>query len=125
MTNNSVIISSKFLQNQVASLLLYQSVLKDEAGKAFLYLLQTLNSSKTDPKTQPFTSINCLQAYGNWFKNLANLNQSWCDYLITQILHDDNPFSRQVQTVPLEKLSAIADCCGKTRSKNLTEPLSL
>nr|WP_281250705.1 DUF815 domain-containing protein [Hydrococcus rivularis] len=104
MTNNSVITSSKFLHNQVASLLLYQSVLQDEVGRSFIDLLQTLDRSKSDPKTQPFTPINCLQAYGNWFKSLAALNQSWCDYLITQILHDDNPFSRQVQTVPLEKL---------------------
>ncbi|AFY76299.1 putative ATPase (AAA+ superfamily) [Pleurocapsa sp. PCC 7327] len=104
MTNYSVVTSSKILHNQVASLLLYQSVLKDEVGRSFLYLLQTLNSNKSDPKTQPFTSINCLQAYGNWFKSLAALNKSWGDYLIAQILHDDNPFSRQVQTVSLENL---------------------
>ena len=104
MTNYSTVTSSKFLHNQIASLLLYQSVLKDEVGQSFLALLQTLNSNKGDFKLQAFTAINCLQAYGNWFKSLAARNQSWCDYLEEQILYDDNPFSQQVQKVSLTNL---------------------
>ncbi|MCU0533490.1 MAG: ATP-binding protein [Hydrococcus sp. Prado102] len=105
MTNYSAVTSSKFLHNQIASLLLYQSVLKGEVGQCFIELLQTLNSNKGEPKSQAFTSVNCLQAYGNWFRTLAARNQSWCDYLVEQILYDNNPFSQQVQKVPLANLS--------------------
>jgi predicted AAA+ superfamily ATPase len=104
MTNDSVVTSSKFLHNQVASLLLYQSVLQDEVGKAFLNLLQMLDGSSGESKTRSFTSVSCLQAYGNWFKTLAARNQSWHDYITTQILQDDNPFSQQVQKASLEDL---------------------
>jgi predicted AAA+ superfamily ATPase len=64
-------------------------VLNNEVGQAFLQLLQTLSNS--------VDKISCLQAYGNYFKALAASNQSWQDFLITQILLDDNPFSQQVQ----------------------------
>jgi uncharacterized protein len=104
MTNYSAVTSSKFLRDRIASLLLYQSVLKDEVGQYFIDLLQTLNSNKGEPKLQAFTSVNCWQAYGKWFKALAARNQSWCDYLEERILYDDNPFSQQVQTVSLANL---------------------
>ncbi len=100
------IASLQLLQRQAASLLLYQSVLTSEVGRAFLdllqalrhiYLLQTLRHSDID-------EVGCIQAYGNWFKALAARNQSWQDYLITQILTDDNPFTQQVQQVDLAKL---------------------
>jgi predicted AAA+ superfamily ATPase len=48
--------------------------------------------------------MGCIQAYGSWFKALAARNQTWQDYLITQILIDDNPFTRQVQQTDLAKL---------------------
>ena len=48
--------------------------------------------------------MGCIQAYGSWFKALAAKNESWQDYLITQILTDDNPFTRQVQQAELAKL---------------------
>ncbi|MUL38426.1 ATP-binding protein [Gloeocapsopsis dulcis] len=86
-THNSSLIQT--LRCHAASLLLYQSVLDNEVGQAFLYLLQTLSDS--------VDQISCLQAYGNYFKALAASHQSWQDYLTTQILHDDNPFSQQVQ----------------------------
>lgn len=86
-THNSSLIQT--LRCHAASLLLYQSVLNNEVGQTFLHLLQTLSDS--------VDKISCLQAYGNYFKALAANNQSWQDYLITQILRDDNPFSQQVQ----------------------------
>lgn len=85
------------IYQQAASLLLYQSVFHNPVGQAFLNLLHTLNDAK-----QP--SRNYLQAYGNFFKNLAATFQSWQDYLITQILSNDNPFSQQVQHLNLEHL---------------------
>jgi len=95
--DTQAIARSQFLQRQAASLLLYQSVLAGEIGQAFLNLLQALNHSDSEP-------IGCLQAYGRWFKALAAKNQSWQDYLINQILADDNPFTSLAQILDLEKL---------------------
>jgi uncharacterized protein len=79
---------------EIKSLLLYRSVFDREIGNAFLDLL-----AKLDRQDE-----NCLQAYGNWFRNLATTNQSWQDYLVTRILQDDNPFSQQVQKFSLQDL---------------------
>ena len=89
--------SIQMLQRQAASLLLYQSVLSGEVGQAFSNLLQAFLHSDAD-------GLKCLQAYGRWFKALAASQQSWQDYLVTQILRDDNPFSQQAQLTALEKL---------------------
>ncbi len=89
--------SIQLLQRQAASLLLYQSVLTGEVGQAFVNLLQAFRDSDSD-------GLNCLHAYGRWFKALAHHNQSWQDYLLTQILVDDNPFTQQSQLTPLENL---------------------
>ncbi len=80
----------QLLQQQAASLLLYQSVLEEEAGRTFLELLEALGQSNQD-------GLRCLQAYGRWFKALAARNQSWQDYLIGQILRVENPFTAQAQ----------------------------
>ncbi len=90
--------SIHFLQGQAASLLLYQSLFTDDVGQAFLNLLQALGESERE-------GLACLKAYGRWFKAIAATNQSWQDYLITQILTDDNPFTNQVQRVDLTNLS--------------------
>lgn len=92
------IASIQKLQRQAASLLIYQSVLNNSVGQAFLGLLQALLDSDQD-------GINCLYAYGNWFKSLADCQQSWQNYLVTQILIDQNPFSQQVQLVGLAKVT--------------------
>ncbi len=86
-----------------ASLLIYQSVLETEVGRAFLELLQAIHRAKRAPTLK---TLSCLRAYGRWFRLLADLNQSWQDYLLTQILHDDNPFTRQAQRHPLEQIPA-------------------
>ncbi|BAY97171.1 hypothetical protein NIES37_11080 [Tolypothrix tenuis PCC 7101] len=80
----------QFLQRQAASLLLYQSVLQSEVGIAFLELLQAIRYTDADGR-------GCLQAYGNYFHALAANNQNWEDYLISQILIAENPFSKQAQ----------------------------
>ena len=99
---DSEIISSRAINLKVASLLLYQSVFHNEVGQAFVNLLQTLNHHYIQKSTS--TPILCLEAYGKWFRTLAARNQSWQDYLESQILEDDNPFSREVQKVSLEDL---------------------
>ncbi|MGB3695535.1 MAG: ATP-binding protein [Spirulinaceae cyanobacterium] len=116
--------SSKALQQEIASLLLYQSVFSDPIGQAFLNLLETLQSPKTNP-------LSCLKAYGKWFQLLAAREQSWQDYLIQQILEDDNPFSQLVQkrTLPdlppallaatkedLQALQSVYNCSGQQLS---------
>ena len=95
--DNQVIASIQFLQRQAASLLLYQSVLTGEVGQAFLNLLQALRHSDGE-------GLGCLQVYGRWFNALSARNQSWQDYLITQILTDGNPFTILVQQADLAKL---------------------
>ena len=78
--------------------MLYQSVLQGEVGQAFVTLLLALTDETP-------CAVSCLQAYGNCFKLLAQRNESWHDYLVTQILLDDNPFSKQVQRRSLTELS--------------------
>ncbi len=86
-----------YLQRQAASLLLYQSVLQCEVGIAFLELLQAIRYTDADAR-------GCLQAYGNYFHALAARNQNWEDYLITQILFSENPFTRLAQQREFEDL---------------------
>lgn len=94
--NNQAIKIVQFLQRQAASLLLYQSVFEGEVGKAFLDLLQAIRYPNAEAR-------DCLQAYGYFFKTLASKNQNWEEYLISQILSNDNPFSSQAQ-LQLESL---------------------
>lgn len=100
----------QFLQEQAASLLLYQDVLAGEVGTAFLELLGTIDkvqhSLEHDKK-------NYLYAYGRWFHALASKNQSWQDYLVEQILRADNPFSQQVQKSDPEDLSPVLLAAAK------------
>ncbi|MHC5741351.1 MAG: ATP-binding protein [Nostoc sp.] len=87
MASTSSYTRVQYLQRQAASLLLYQSVLQGEVGRAFLELLQAIRYTEAD-------AGGCLQAYGSYFHALAAINQNWEDYLITQILFSENPFTR-------------------------------
>jgi len=80
----------QYLQRQAASLLLYQSVVQGEVGMAFLELLQAIGYTDVDARV-------CLQAYGSYFHALAAKNQNWEDYLITQLLFSENPFTKLAQ----------------------------
>ncbi len=88
--NNQAIESVQFLQRQAASLLLYQSVFEGEVGKTFLNLLEAIRYPNAEAR-------DCLQAYGDFFNILASKNQNWEEYLISQILISENPFSNQAQ----------------------------
>ncbi|ACK71689.1 protein of unknown function DUF815 [Gloeothece citriformis PCC 7424] len=88
------------LYYQISSLTLYQSVFNHEVGKAFLRLLQTLQQNNEPVSTKALV----LKAYGQWVKTLASHNISWQDFIIEQILGNDNPFSRQVQKQSLQDL---------------------
>lgn len=99
--------SFQFLQHACASLLVYQSVLDNEVGNAFIKLLQAIRQLDLLQalRHSDIDELDCIRAYSNWFRSLAANNQSWQDYLITQILTADNPFTRQVQQKELTDLS--------------------
>ncbi len=95
----------KILQ-KISALLLYQSVFDNEIGRAFIELLQTLSVAEIQQqKNLFFSSFDFDLAYGNWFKIMAKNNISWQDFLITEILQNENPFSHQVQTKSLANIS--------------------
>jgi predicted AAA+ superfamily ATPase len=96
-----IVASTQTLLRQSASLLIYRSVLNDEVGLAFLELLQALRQAERNVAAE---GLDCLQAYSRWFNALASHNQSWQDYLLTRLLKDENPFTRQVQRVKLSDL---------------------
>lgn len=97
MASTSSSTKVQHLQRQAASLLLYQSVLQSEVGIAFLELLQAIRYTEADAR-------GCLQAYGSYFHALAARNQNWEDYLITQLLFSENPFTRLAQQREFEDL---------------------
>jgi uncharacterized protein len=105
-------LSIQALRRCCASLLLYQSVLNNPVGKLFIDLLQALHQLELMQamRHSDIDELGCIQAYATWFKAVASTNQSWNDYLVTQILIDDNPFSKQVQHTDLASLpSALID----------------
>ncbi|MCC5618388.1 ATP-binding protein [Nostoc sp. CHAB 5836] len=97
MASTSSYTKVQHFQRQAASLLLYQSVLQNQVGMAFLELLQAIRYTEADARS-------CLQAYGSYFHALAARNQNWEDYLITQLLLSDNPFTRLAQQREFEDL---------------------
>ena len=97
-SNSQVLAQIKSLHWQIESLLLYQSVITKTVGQAFIQLLESL--SKGD-----VIAIECIRAYSNWFRTIASQNISWQEYVIYQIVQDENPFSKQVQNVDITSLS--------------------
>ncbi|HYX13888.1 MAG TPA: ATP-binding protein [Nostoc sp.] len=95
IASTSLYTKVQYLQRQAASLLLYQSVLQGEVGMAFLELLQAIRYTDADAR-------GCLQAYGSYFHALAAKNQNWEDYLITQLLFSENPFTKLAQVREFE-----------------------
>ncbi|MEL6139665.1 MAG: ATP-binding protein [Cyanobacteria bacterium J06628_6] len=85
-------------RQQAASLLLYQPVLDDAVGQAFLQVLAVL-CDRNSPET-------CLPAYSRWFQALANEQKSWQQHLIDRVLLAENAFTQQVQQVPVQELPA-------------------
>lgn len=107
--DTQAIASIEFLQIQAASLLLYQSVLDNEVGQAFLNLLQSLRQLNLlqSLRHSDIDDLACIRAYSHFFRALAARNQSWQEFLVTQILTDDNPFTRQVQQTELTLTPAL------------------
>ncbi|WP_413168246.1 ATP-binding protein [Capilliphycus salinus ALCB114379] len=94
--NPQLIAQVHFLQRQAASLLVYQSVLTEAMGQAFLNLLAVL-----ERESNP---LDCLRAYGCLFHQQAIHQNCWPDYLIAQIMRANNPFSQQAQQTDFQDL---------------------
>ena len=89
-------------QLQVVSLLLYQAILDDDVGQAFLSLLNTLSTIKGVANERS----KCLSAYGHWFQTLARTGKSWGDHILNRLLLADNAFTYAAQHRPLAELPA-------------------
>ncbi len=93
------------LQQQIASLLLFQSVLATDVGEAFLELLECLRQMRSAKDRDLVDRTECLRAYGRWFRTIAHTQQSWQDYLVERILQADNPFTDAAQQGELTQVS--------------------
>ncbi len=110
------------LQRQAASLLLYQSVLENDVGEAFLNLLQTLvesYSATSSAELHNGTHLLCLRAYGHWFRLMASGNTTWQAHLIAEVLRADNPFSQQVQQVKFSALPEVLVAAARQDLRSL------
>lgn len=93
------------LRQQMASLLMYREVLAAKPGQCYQDLLQALQEAAlAAEENSTLHRLRCLSAYSSWFEALAEVGQNWQDYLVSQILKADNPFSHQVQRQGLEQL---------------------
>jgi uncharacterized protein len=102
--------SAYSLLHDAASLLLYQGVLENEVGQAFLDLLQAIAEVEQSAPRHPEATLRCLRAYGRWFNHLANQHQDWTKHLVTRILQDDNPFTRQASRWDYSQVPAPLIC---------------
>jgi len=93
-------------QVKIASLLIYQDVLKRESWEAYVKLLHSLANHITDGDENSSRRLSYLFAYGKWFRAIAATGYSWREYVIYQILSSENPFSQQAQTTDINHLSA-------------------
>jgi len=111
---NTQPVASIHLQGQASSLLLYQSVPTSEVGCGFLHLLQALRHSEVRKWLYPATAAG---------SKPSAKNQSWQDYLITQILSMIT-LTRQVQQTDLAKLLP-AGSCRPARFTSFAESLQM
>ena len=88
MNISDAVRSARALQCQASSLLLYQSVVREEVGLAFFKLLQALANERDNL---------ALEAYGTWFRMLASTGKNWQEYLLDRIIEDENPFSDEAR----------------------------
>ncbi|PZU94722.1 MAG: AAA+ family ATPase [Pseudanabaena sp.] len=111
-------------QVMVASLMLYQDVLQQEAWEAYVKLLHSIANHITDGHENSSRRLSYLLAYGQWFRAIAATGYSWRDYVILQILGSDNPFSQQAQTTDINHLPAPLVAAAK-QDLEILEELSL
>jgi predicted AAA+ superfamily ATPase len=99
-------------QVRLASLLLYQNVLEQEPWENYEKLLKSLANYALDGHENSSRQLSYLFAYGKWFRAIAATGYNWRDYVISQLLISDNPFSQLAQTtdfaqLPMSLISAV------------------
>jgi uncharacterized protein len=92
-------IEIQHLYRQALSLLVYRHILDEAASRAFLDLLSGLIQPPS-----PENEADILQAYGQWFYAANDMSPNWQNWIETQILAADNPFTRQAQYHDLSAL---------------------
>ncbi|PZO42664.1 MAG: AAA+ family ATPase [Pseudanabaena frigida] len=112
------------MQVRIASLLLYQNVLEQNAWEAYVKLLKSLANYALDGHENSSRRLSYLFAYGKWFREIAATGYNWRDYVILQILTSDNPFSQQAQTINLDLLPSSLIIAAK-HDLQVLEELSL
>ena len=111
-------------QVKIASLLLYQNILDQAPWEAYVKLLKCLANYALDGHENSSRRLNYLFAYGKWFRAIAATGYNWRDYVISQILTSDNPFSQQAQKTELALLPAYLVSAAK-HDLQVLEELSL
>ena len=109
------------LQIKIASLLLYQNILEQEPWETYERLLQCIANHALDGHENSSRRLSYLLAYGKWFRAIAATGYNWRDYVISQILTSDNPFSQQSQTKDIDQLPAALVSAAKYDLKILEE----
>lgn len=88
-------------------LVLLKGILQDNAGKAFLALLQALSAARPDPNV-------LVASYSHAFRELARvasedatprLADAWQAFLVARLIDDRNPWSEQVERVGPARVS--------------------
>ena len=97
-----------------ASLQLYRGMLSTPVGAAWWECYQTIaelqdtsncSENSTPSSCLPLSArMSLLEQYGRWFQLLAASGLSWPDWILREVLVDDNPFSRLASAQPLERV---------------------
>lgn len=108
-------------QVKLASLLLYQNMLAQEVWETYDRLLQCLANYALDGHENNSRRLSYLLAYGKWFRAIAATGYNWRNYIISQILNSDNPFSQKAQSSDINPLPPSLIAAAKHDLKILEE----
>lgn len=108
-------------QVKLASLLLYQNILAQEVWETYERLLQCLANYALDGHEDNSRRLSYLFAYGKWFRAIASTGYNWRNYVISQILNSDNPFSQKAQANDIAQLPPSLIAAAKHDLKILEE----
>lgn len=108
-------------QASIASLLLYQDIMAQEPCETYERLLQCIANYVADGNENSSLRLSYLFAYSRWFRAIASTGYSWRDYIISQILTSDNPFSQTAQTQEFDQLPTALLAATKHDLKILEE----
>ncbi|MBD2149800.1 ATP-binding protein [Pseudanabaena sp. FACHB-1277] len=108
-------------QVKLASLLLYQNMLAQEVWETYERLLQCLANYALDGHEDHSRRLCYLFAYGRWFRAIASTGYNWRNYVISQILSSDNPFSQKAQASDIAQLPPSLVAAAKHDLKILEE----